>query len=329
MEISNEAVITKFPDAVKEAIKSYFHSTFTASVNKIGLNSDVYILSPSQTNSDSHKASTQQKLVLKAPNSDYSRNAIKREIHHLQEIAKVHPKDSFRVPTILSIHDDWSLMNFVPGVNGADVFNEKSATIEQRIKICHAMGKALREIHTLKPNMAALRTAGLEMPTNSRSWLQNHLEHIRVLIESKLATMSAPPMSDKKREDYEEVAQLWKHAQKILKDDSLWDGQNNELVFVHGDAMLPNFLFDPISLQVQSVVDFGDSGYGDKRYDLTASFWSISYNTVRTLGESEEQAILYQKALLEGYGQSAPSCDNLEAFTMCLYELYDVVAYDL
>ncbi len=47
-------------------------------------------------------------------------------------------------------------------------------------------------------------------------------------------------------------------------------------VFTHGDACLPNFLFE--NGQLQGIIDLGDSGINDRKVDLAAAVWSLNLN---------------------------------------------------
>ncbi|MDF2700358.1 MAG: hypothetical protein K0Q49_1916 [Haloplasmataceae bacterium] len=50
----------------------------------------------------------------------------------------------------------------------------------------------------------------------------------------------------------------------------------NDLVFVHGDACLPNFIINHHELT--GIIDLGAAGIGDRYEDLALCTWSILYN---------------------------------------------------
>jgi aminoglycoside phosphotransferase len=62
------------------------------------------------------------------------------------------------------------------------------------------------------------------------------------------------------------------------------------LAFCHGDACVPNFMTDGGT--ITGVVDWGDGGWADPRFDLATTLWSLRRN-----GASG-----YQESFLAGYG---------------------------
>jgi len=99
-------------------------------------------------------------------------------------------------------------------------------------------------------------------------------------------------------------------------------GSDEPLVLVHGDSVLANFLFDKKNSEWElvAVIDWGDSGYGDKRYDLSAMQWSIGYNS-----EDQEPHDLLA-SFLKGYGCTTQ--EYIDLLEMDLYDLYDAFVYD-
>ncbi|MDB5188632.1 MAG: aminoglycoside phosphotransferase [Candidatus Nomurabacteria bacterium] len=61
-------------------------------------------------------------------------------------------------------------------------------------------------------------------------------------------------------------------------------------VFIHGDASLPNFIFE--GDKFSGYIDLGDMTTGEKETDFAAAIWSLQYN----LGKG------YGKMFLEKYG---------------------------
>lgn len=76
--------------------------------------------------------------------------------------------------------------------------------------------------------------------------------------------------------------------------------KNNNSVFIHGDACLPNFIFDESGLK--GIIDLGRSGIGKEEDDLAAAIWSLDFNFGPELGA----------AFLRSYGFASPTNDDAE-----------------
>ncbi|MCX6808665.1 MAG: phosphotransferase [Candidatus Berkelbacteria bacterium] len=66
-------------------------------------------------------------------------------------------------------------------------------------------------------------------------------------------------------------------------------------VFTHGDACLPNFMFQ--NGKLSGIIDLGDAMIGDREIDLAAAVWSLDFNFGAGLGIP----------FLQAYGISDPS----------------------
>ena len=71
-------------------------------------------------------------------------------------------------------------------------------------------------------------------------------------------------------------------------------------VLIHGDASLPNFLFE--GAEFSGYVDLGDMTIGNKETDFAAAIWSLQYN----LGKG------YGKMFLEKYGVTGVTDEMVE-----------------
>lgn len=71
-------------------------------------------------------------------------------------------------------------------------------------------------------------------------------------------------------------------------------------VFIHGDASLPNFIFEGDNFS--GYIDFGDMAIGDRETDFAAAIWSLQYN----LGKG------YGKMFLEKYGYTDVADEMVE-----------------
>ena len=168
------------------------------------------------------------------------------------------------------------------------------------------IGKALHDLHSHSiDNVSLLRCPPNCLASDSREWLSSHLEYFKSKWDSS-----------------KELPQEYLAAEKLLTTDKFW-GKPHPLVLLHGDAMLPNFILD--SDQVSGIVDLGDMGVGDARYDLCCTIWSIRFNADH-YPESERDRLV--SAFLAGYN-SVYSKQELDEFNgMILYDLYDLIAYE-
>ncbi len=76
-------------------------------------------------------------------------------------------------------------------------------------------------------------------------------------------------------------------------------------VLIHGDCCLPNLFFD--GEQFSGFVDLGESGLGDRHFDLYWAMWSLGYN----LGTDQ-----YKDDFLDAYGRDAI---DTERTRLCAY----------
>ena len=71
-------------------------------------------------------------------------------------------------------------------------------------------------------------------------------------------------------------------------------------ILIHGDASLPNFIFEGDTFS--GYIDLGDVAIGNKETDFAAAIWSLQYN----LGKG------YGKMFLESYGMSDVTDEMVE-----------------
>ncbi len=79
-------------------------------------------------------------------------------------------------------------------------------------------------------------------------------------------------------------------------------------IFTHGDACLPNFIFQGGKLT--GLIDLGDSGINDPKVDLAAAVWSLDFNLGKGLGAS----------FLKAYGVATPTEKYAEELADWYYE---------
>jgi aminoglycoside phosphotransferase (APT) family kinase protein len=261
-------------------------------INKVesistGCNSFIFVV---------HGADT---LVVKAPNSDYSRNAIKREIRVLDALRNC----GIPVPEAELVLD-YEVMSLFPGMTGAEILADESLSREEKLEFCRVLGKVLRRIHSLNVSLPPLRVDGEKLYQTTIEWAVDHLNYIQSRIKDA---------SD------EDLSILQKQVQ-LAEDSTKWVIE--PLSFLHGDAMLPNFLFSKkdSTWELQAVLDWGDAGYGDKRYDLASIQWSIEHNAKAT------DPIELQEAFLESYGGTTQ--EYVDLIGMDFYDLYDAICYN-
>lgn len=75
-------------------------------------------------------------------------------------------------------------------------------------------------------------------------------------------------------------------------------------VLIHGDASLPNFIFEEDTFS--GYIDLGDVTIGDKETDFAAAIWSLQYN----LGKG------YGKIFLERYGITDVTEEQVETLRL-------------
>ncbi|KAJ3330665.1 hypothetical protein HDU76_005128 [Blyttiomyces sp. JEL0837] len=146
------------------------------------------------------------------------------------------------------------------------------------------------------------------------------------------------------------------HASELPDSHPLWSPKSistSQVSLMHGDFMLPNVLFertppeDPRIWKAVAVLDWGDCGYGDRRYDIKAALWSLNYNVECCLEKKDEgadngDAVELEKVqgdvvkeFLREVGITMEEIEKVDGHEdefqdvwADLYELYDVVAYD-
>ncbi|KAJ3218832.1 hypothetical protein HK099_004908 [Clydaea vesicula] len=299
--------------------QSFIGTNHTVNIDKTGMNSLVHIVK---------NLSTNKQYALKHPLSSYSINSIKQEVTILKalENAKIN-FNQISVPTILQVANDNSLMNLLPGKNGFVVF--EGLNNEDKLKMCREYGKCLKIIHSwkadeIKPLRADQNEKNLVLNNNSRDWLDVHLNFADVKLKDKIKRLEEKAdltAEEKQKNDklIEENLQFFEEMKKILQDDSKWN--ESEMVLLHGDAMIQNFLFNE-DLQATGALDWGDAGYGDKRFDLGPCLWSIQYLLKKAdEGVTEETIREHKNAFLQAYGTQY-QIEDVEQW-LDLYDIYD------
>ncbi|WP_395140220.1 phosphotransferase [Armatimonas sp.] len=194
------------------------------------------------------------------------------------------------VPEFLGQADGALYFSELPGINLAEAFEQ---TPERRVALSEAFGRALRVIHAWEPL--------LEKPPTT--WLSEALLRIRATAEQhpwESIALSYTPFAS---ESYADVAD-WIE----LESPSIAP----QLSFCHGDACLPNFMVETGT--ITGVVDWGDGGWADPRYDLATALWSLRRNS-----NGDPKTPRYQDAFLSSYGWHG-GVDSLKFFE-ALYTL--------
>lgn len=76
-------------------------------------------------------------------------------------------------------------------------------------------------------------------------------------------------------------------------------------VLVHGDYCLPNIIFD--NWRVVGIIDVGETGVGDRHFDLFWALWSLSYNL---------KTKKYTELFFDTYGRDLIDLDLLKLMTL-------------
>ncbi|ORY41017.1 hypothetical protein BCR33DRAFT_827038 [Rhizoclosmatium globosum] len=331
------------------------------SIDKTGLNSTVFVAK--------HSAFNEPSLVIKHTTNPYSHKAVIREHRKLGYLLErsSSPDSDFNLddliiprplgPLVSSTADlsDEASANHTPhhhvvtcltGINGAEAMKQCKDS-QDRESLIRAFARAVKKVHAWNPgsNYPYLRldeqfNSSFDVKTfdNTKEWLHTVMETVyrpRILPR-------ATKLAEEGDKGAIEALEWMENLDRVLKledTDEFWTGVNSQIVFAHGDCMLPNFLFkrnvDTKEWVVSGVLDLGDSGYGDRRLDLGCANWSIGYNAGLALdleGKGEEEKEVEKKALgnvfLDEYGMEIPNDGASFDVFMDFYELFDFYSYD-
>jgi aminoglycoside phosphotransferase len=161
----------------------------------------------------------------------------------------------------------------LPGINLAEAFEQ---TPEGRTALAETLGKALKMIHAWEPPLLQPK-----LP-----WREEALARVRATAEKRFwesIELSYTPFAG---ERYADVAEWVERESPTI---------SSQLAFCHGDACLPNFMVEAGT--ITGVVDWGDGGWADPRYDLATALWSLRRNS-----NGDPKTPRYQDAFLQGYG---------------------------
>lgn len=154
----------------------------------------------------------------------------------------------------------------------------------------------------------------LEAERDRLVWLQGKFSAPKVVGFTHIAGNDAILMTALPGKTLKDLIMLWspekivqKLAQAIQSVHSLdisdcpFGNHTDGYVVVHGDACLPNFLFDGDVFS--GVIDVGEMRVAHPNIDLSAAVWSLQHN----LGPG------YGKLFLERYGISHPTDEQVES----------------
>ena len=156
----------------------------------------------------------------------------------------------------------------LPGRNLAEAFEQSS---KHHARLAYALGEALHRIHTWEPP--------IEKPVTQ--WRDEALARVKA---TALAHSGEPIKYDYSPfvgQDHAALA-AWVDVESAKTP--------HQLAFCHGDACLPNFMTDGGT--ITGVVDWGDGGWADPRFDLATTLWSLRRNGADDC----------QEHFLQGYG---------------------------
>lgn len=246
--------------------------------------------------------------VLKIPQNAYAVSASDRERANLPRLQEYISTSSaseaaLAVPT-LALSEPLPLNSLltrtIPGIDGAQAWN-RSTTTEERLSLARAYGRTARWVHSFDPSSdllpGPLRTGPI---SSAKDWLDIYAKAEDARLAPKLADKS--PMSEK-----EPIAKACLAAMTgALEQPELWIGGRGDLCFVHGDFTLPNVMVSRSrgdgGWKEVGIVDWGDCGIADRRYDLRMGVWSIRYNCLLAGEDNEGAKREYVRAFLEAYG---------------------------
>ncbi|MBO7403949.1 MAG: aminoglycoside 3'-phosphotransferase [Clostridia bacterium] len=150
----------------------------------------------------------------------------------------------------LSAEDDWMLTRKVPGEDGTHLLDEPAA-------LCDLLGPVFRDLHDRGLRIAGDRT------------LPDRTAAILASAECGIASGVFHTSLHPERYGIRSV----EDARAILE-----DGRDllRPTCFVHGDACLPNVMFE--DGRFTGFIDCGGAGRGDRHNDLFWTVWSLGYN---------------------------------------------------
>lgn len=186
------------------------------------------------------------------------------------------------VPTFFGENAQGLFFSELPGINLAQVLEQSPAQCQ---RLSHALGEALRRIHSWEPP--------IEKP----------LTHWRDEALARVQATARVHCGEPIKYDYSPFAGQ-EHSALVTWVEAESAKTPAQLAFCHGDACLPNFLTDGGT--ITGVVDWGDGGWADPRFDLATTLWSLRRNGAQDC----------QEHFLQGYGWEggAASLALFEAF---------------
>lgn len=107
------------------------------------------------------------------------------------------------------------------------------------------------------------------------------------------------------------LAEVIRAFHKIDITDCPFGIAEDENVLIHGDASLPNFIFEGDNFS--GYIDLGDMAIGNKETDFAAAIWSLQYN----LGKG------YGKMFLEKYGITDATEETVEKLRLKYEDMQD------
>lgn len=155
-------------------------------------------------------------------------------------------------------------------------------------------------------------------------WLKDKLPVPKVIFFKNIDGNDALLLSEIKGKNLKVLSKEWP-AEKVvvkiagvirefhntnLKDSSFGVAHKGE-VLIHGDASLPNFIFEGDNFS--GYIDLGDVAIGSKEIDFAAAIWSLQYN----LGKG------YGKMFLEKYGVTDVAEEMVEKLRLKYEEMQD------
>lgn len=145
--------------------------------------------------------------------------------------------------------------------------------------------------------------ADLEKEKMRLEWLQGKLPVPKIIVFEKMGAKEALLLSEIKGKNLKVLSKEWapekvvtmlaealKTFHSVPSENWFLEGETEEIL-IHGDASLPNFIFD--KEEFSGYIDLGDVNLGNKETDFAAAIWSLQYN----LGDG------YGKSFLEKYGE--------------------------
>lgn len=169
--------------------------------------------------------------------------------------------------------------------------------VTEVVKEPHGNQSDVRRLHTTRETFFLKVGKNLSREKDKLDWLQGKISVPEVKAFTTIGDLEALLLTAVEGKNLAHLAKEWS-SEKVVKElvialqvfhsvstDGCPFGQPGpDTVLVHGDACLPNFIFNGDTFS--GYIDLGDMCVGSKEIDLAAGVWSLQYNLGKGFGAS-------------------------------------------